>query len=263
MGKRLAEFFAIFCQKDTHQQAVVIRTFHAAFMDTKKRLFSSLLSELDGFIAELWSASSYYKDIDIGLGKDEATLRVVFKTFSRNDKPEYVLPKVVLLNELYHAGLYDTDGKKMASIREMTRHIISLAPDISEWQMSQSDQRDYIIELVKKLGDRESIGGTLGRKNVDSAYSFASKYLSFTALARDGGAGNDGVPITDTYARCTLSKWAKAEKEPGLIEAGLESYQNYYDSVIALKERYVDAGENISLKEIDAFLWILGKAFHK
>ncbi len=238
------EVINIFGNKDNPEQAEIVGFFYGHFMDDTKCMVSELLDKADkkfnlgctGFFAGI-------NDFDVSNKNEEDTINHLFEKFPDNNSYPEVLAKVIVVNQLYSTRLNDNNAGNKISVKEMAHHIIEKRKDIEEAKLSP-DNELKIKELVSKLGDKENY--KLDR-SVKCAYSFASKYLSFTFREFNS------VPITDTYARNTLQLMDFAGKK-----SNLDFYPNYYDSVRYLRNMY---GNKVGYKEIDAFLWIMGKAY--
>ena len=107
-------------------------------------------------------------------------------------------------------------------------------------------------DAVILIGDKSNISSV--RNGINNAYSFASKYLSFTYRNRD--EAKDRIPITDSYSRNSL-----ACIKIGDGKSDLDQYQDYFETMERLKSYYKEYNREIGYKEIDAFLWLIGKAF--
>lgn len=90
------------------------------------------------------------------------SVRLAFETWPRNEQPEQVLAKVVLLNRLYSTNIFD--------VWSLTEHILRQSIDL---RLERGDLD--LIEAIAKQPARQSAPEREGRR----VYSFATKYCAF------------------------------------------------------------------------------------
>lgn len=225
------------------KQADIILDFSEAFKNKNNCKSGEFFTEFGKRYKSLkWSEFVNNHNFMVSNGADESALDNLFKRFPKNTNIDEVYIKVLAINSLYHTYLCNSENGKNLSMKEMARHIFKNACDIDDTSKVSP------IKIVDRLGNKDNLNG-----DVNNAYSFASKYLSFTY--RNKPNGKDLVPITDTNAREVL-KFMNLSKVHNL-----ENYSNYYAAITELKNKYSQINKSIGYKEIDAFLWIMGKAF--
>ena len=161
------------------------------------------------------------------------TDRALFKLFGlfpRNDSLDEVLLKATTLNSLY--------GTNILAIYTVAEHIYSCNIDdkIHNFDMS-------IVEEIATI----TIKGKVRRN-----YSFASKYCSFHYP--------EVYPVYDYFVDHLL--WQYQQRDGFSRFRRYELFQSYstYKQVIEDFRDYYNLA-NLSLKEIDKFLWLCGKGF--
>ena len=82
-------------------------------------------------------------------------------------------------------------------------------------------------------------------------YSFSTKYCSHHNPKE--------YPIYDSYVEKVLKYFRKTDKFSKFKNADLKDYQKFKNIIIAFRE-YYDL-EEFNLKEIDQYLWQLGKEY--
>ena len=82
-------------------------------------------------------------------------------------------------------------------------------------------------------------------------YSFSTKYCSHH--------NSNEYPIYDSYVEKVLKYFRKTDKFFNLKNADLKDYQEFKNIIIAFREYY--GLEEFNLKEIDQYLWQLGKEY--
>ena len=162
----------------------------------------------------------------------EKALRFLFKKqYPDNTKIEGILLKVSALNDFYSTNIFDT--------YTVSKHIFDCNID--------EELRKRDMGLVNKIASVE-IGGK--RKNF---YSFASKYCSHHKP--------ESYPIYDRYVDRML--WCFQKKDgffssPGFKRNELKKYERFSEIVKAFK-RYYDPDKKFKLREIDIYLWSVGR----
>jgi hypothetical protein len=160
----------------------------------------------------------------------EKSLGLLFNEFCLgNKKLEHVLLKVTALNQFYSTNIFDAYS--------VAKHILKLDID----QRLQSHDRLLVNELALI-----TIKGK--QKNF---YSFASKYCAHHVPK--------AFPIYDSFVEKMLLHYANADGFSSFKKTELKQYERFVQIVIAFQKFY--GLENFSLKQIDVFLWLVGKEF--
>ena len=159
--------------------------------------------------------------------QEEALDKLFFRLCPKNTCIEDILLKVSTLNDFYSTHIYST--------YPVAKHILAL--DIDE-RLQMGD-----LSLVKAI-QKVTVKGT--ERNL---YSFASKYCSHhNPLA---------FPIYDSYVDEILCRFMKQDHFATFRRGDLKDYQKFYDILLAFRSFY--GLEKYNLKEIDKYLWQLGK----
>ena len=158
----------------------------------------------------------------------EASLGILFHSFCpENKKIEHVLLKVSALNDFYSTNVFDTYS--------LAKHI--LQKDID----ARLEANDYsLVNEIAKI----SIKGKL--KNF---YSFASKYCSHHKP--------DSYPIFDSFVEKMLLYYKSSSSFNGFNKSDLKNYGHFIEIIQRFQRFYML--EKYSLREIDIYLWMVGK----
>lgn len=166
------------------------------------------------------------------LGKyvvQEKALNKLFTTMPQNTELEEILLKVTVLNKFYSAGILDKD------ILSVTIHIYNLNID----------------ERLEK-GDLSLVEDISNVPYTKRYYSFASKYCSHHK--------NLIFPICDSYVKEVLYYYNKKEHFAKFTKTKLgEDYILFTEVLNKFMEHF--GISNYTLKEIDQYLWQLGKEY--
>lgn len=170
--------------------------------------------------------SAWYRLEDYSL-QEEALDKLFFQLCPENTYIEDILLKVSTLNDFYSTHIYSTFP--------VAKHILAL----------------HIDERLK-AGDL-SLVGAIQKVSIKDAeknfYSFATKYCSHhNPLA---------FPIYDSYVDEVLYRFMKQDHFADFRRGDLKDYQRFYDTLLAFRSFY--GLEKYNLKEIDKYLWQLGK----
>ena len=159
--------------------------------------------------------------------------------YPKNTNLKDILVKVTLLNSFYSTNIYD---------------LFSLAEHIKELKIDKSlnDSDKKLVEEITKI--------TIGGKK-KTFYSFATKYCSHH--------NPNEFPIYDSYVDEVLWYFIKEEKEKNKGKEGfwnykrcdLKNYETFKDILRSFKEYYKI--DEYSFKQIDQYLWLLGKEYFK
>ena len=155
--------------------------------------------------------------------------KLFFNLIPENKQIEDVLIKCSTLNDFYSTNIF--------SIFPVAKHILDLDIDI---RLQEGD-----LTLVNDIADVKE----LNRK----FYSFASKYCSHHCP--------DKFPIYDRYVDRVLMHFKKVDKFAEFKKVDLKDY-NKFNNVLGEFKVYYSL-EKYSLKELDRYLWLLGKEYFK
>ena len=159
--------------------------------------------------------------------QEEALDKLFFELLPSNEEISDILLKVAALNDFYSTNIF--------SVYPVAEHILSLKIDE---RLRQGD-----ATLVNEIQNVTINGVT--RK----FYSFSTKYCSHH--------NPNEYPIYDSYVEKVLKYFRKTDKFFNLKNADLKDYQEFKNIIIAFREYY--GLEEFNLKEIDQYLWQLGK----
>lgn len=161
---------------------------------------------------------------------DDAIVKLITQ-YSDNNKLEHVLLKAVTINTLYSTNVL--------AIFEMAKYIHHLKID------KAIQKGDYSI--VHKIAQEHSIAYSKKTGNPTNFYSFATKYCSWHNLTK--------FPIYDYFASKVIAQYNQQYKY--VEKLNLKDYPSLVSVITAFQERH--GLQQFSFKEIDKFLWILGK----
>lgn len=141
---------------------------------------------------------------------------------------EPVLDNINIPNNVYSTNIF--------AIHYVAKHILGIK-DLDK-RLKSGD-----IELVRELGEV-----TIGGKE-KYFYSFATKYCSHhNPIA---------FPIYDSYVEQDLPYFNKVDKFSAFKRKDLKNYRKFKEVLIDFQRFY--KLERFSLKELDRYLWLLGK----
>ena len=145
----------------------------------------------------------------------------------KNETIEDILIKSLALNKFYSTRIY--------SIFPVAKHILELNIDsrLLEGEVSLVDE----LKTVKIQGESHKF------------YSFASKYCSHHKP--------EDFPIYDNYVAKVLRHFRNIDKF--VQRKDLKTYTNFVEALDCFKNYY--ELNRFSRKEIDRYLWLLGKAY--
>ena len=177
-------------------------------------------SEVTKYLA-LWDSSENYV-------LQENSLNQLFSDLMpTNKKINEILIKASTLNDFYSTNIF--------SVFPVAKHILEL--NIDE-RLLNAD-----ISLVNDIANVDILG------KQKCFYSFATKYCSHHKP-------ND-FPIYDKYIDNVLWYFINTDKFVNIKRKDLKNYEIFKDTIINFKKYYKI--NNYSLKEIDKYLWLLGK----
>ena len=161
--------------------------------------------------------------------QEDALDKLFFELLPSNEEISDILLKVATLNDFYSTNIF--------SVYPVAEHILSLRIDE---RLKQGD-----VTLVNEIQNVTINGVT--RK----FYSFSTKYCSHH--------NPNEYPIYDSYVEKVLKYFRKTDKFSKFKNADLKDYQKFKNIIIAFREYY--GLEEFNLKEIDQYLWQLGKEY--
>ena len=170
-----------------------------------------------------WSELENYKL------QEDALDKLFFELIPKNEDISDILLKVATLNDFYSTNIF--------SVYPLAKHILSI--DIDE-RLRQGD-----VALVKEI-QKVNYGGVT--KNF---YSFATKYCSHHNPIE--------YPIYDSYVEKVLKYFRKKDKFAVFKNADLKDYQQFKKILLTFRSYY--CLEEFNLKEIDQYMWQLGKEY--
>lgn len=173
---------------------------------------------------KLWDSLENYVLQENSLNK------LFYKTYPKNTDIDDILIKASSLNDFYSTNIF--------SIFNVAKHIKEL--NIDE-RLANKDET-LVNELAKvKINDKE--------KNF---YSFATKYCSH----------HDPInyPIYDSYVEKILMHFKKIDNFSNFKRDDLKDYPKFKKILIEFK-KYYDI-DDYNLKDIDKYLWQLGKEYY-
>lgn len=163
--------------------------------------------------------------------QEEALNRLFFKLCPKNTEIADILLKCSTLNDFYSTNIF--------SIYPVAKHILQLKIDK---RLSIGDET--LVDDIKKIEIKSKI------KNF---YSFATKYCSHH--------NPKDFPIYDSYVDVVLRYFKSVDNFSNFKNEDLKNY-TYFKKVLLDFRRFYDL-EAYNLKQIDQYLWQLGKDYFK
>ena len=180
-------------------------------------------------VGELEKYLKSWKDLKNYKLQEDALDKLFFELLPSNEEISDILLKVATLNDFYSTNIF--------SVYPVAEHILSLKIDE---RLRQGD-----VTLVNEI-QNVTING-VARK----FYSFSTKYCSHHNPKE--------YPIYDRYVEKVLKYFRKTDKFSKFKNVDLKDYQKFKNIIITFREYY--GLEEFSLKEIDQYLWQLGKEY--
>lgn len=159
--------------------------------------------------------------------QEDALDKLFFELCPENKDISDVLLKVSALNDFYSTHIF--------KVFPMAKHIVAL--DVDE------RLRAHDVSLV---GDIQRISG-----RDRNHYSFATKYCSHHKPS--------DFPIYDSYVDRVLRYFRRRDEFCEFVDSDLKEYRHFKAILIAFRSFY-DL-EDYNLKEIDKYIWLLGKEY--
>ena len=176
---------------------------------------------VESYLTE-WDTSEKYQ-------LHEGALTLLFRQLCpSHDDVVQVLLKVSTLNDFYSTNIYNTPA--------MAKHIVNLNV---EYRISDGD-----VSVVNDIAS-VVIGGK--RRN---CYSFASKYCNHHMPEQ--------FPVFDSYVEKMLQHFRNVDRFAKFTNVDLRSYVKFVAIIKSFQQYY--ALERFSLRQIDVYLWLAGKA---
>lgn len=158
-------------------------------------------------------------------------LNNLFETFPLNNNLDKILVKVCTLDVIFSA-------QASRWFFEVSEHILNYDFD-NKLKNDDIDVNDFANIYIKDKNKKRNF------------YSFASKYCSHHKP--------EEYPIYDSYVDDIL--WFFMKEELNNKRINLKNYKKFKDTLIKFRSKY--ELENYSLKEIDQYIWLLGKEHFK
>lgn len=178
--------------------------------------------EVEKYI-KLWDSLENY------VLQEEALDKLFFKTYPKNNNISEILIKCSSLNDFYSTNIF--------SIFPVAKHIKELNIDK---RLKDGDTKLVNEIAILKIGNKS--------KNF---YSFATKYCSHHYPTK--------YPIYDSYVEKCLMYFKKKDSFANFQLKDLKKYDKFKEILITFKKHY-DIDE-YDLKDIDRYLWQLGKEY--
>ena len=160
--------------------------------------------------------------------QEKALKKLFLKLLPSNSEISDILLKASCLNDFYSTNIF--------SIYPVAKHILNIK-DLDK-RLKAGD-----ISLVNELGKLE----ISGKKKY--FYSFSTKYCSHHNPI--------DFPIYDSYVEKILLYFNKIDKFSSFKRIDLKDYKKFKEILLDFQRYY--KLERFNLKEIDRYLWLLGK----
>ena len=188
--------------------------------------YKSSPEEIERYIS-IWNGLENYVNQEYALDK------LFFNLCPQNVCIEDILLKCSSLNDFYSTNIFD--------VHSVAKHILSLNID--------ERLRSGDISLVHDISHVR-----VGAKKEDRVfYSFATKYCSHHQPMK--------FAIYDNYVEKVLWHFQKKDKFSSFKREDLKNYAIYMKAIHDFKRHY--GLENFKIKQLDQYLWLLGKEYYK
>ena len=170
-----------------------------------------------------------WKTLENYVLQEKSLDKLFFDVLPENKEIEDILIKCSTLNDFYSTNIF--------SIYPVAKHILSLNIDkrLKQGDLTLIEDMAYIEELDKRF------------------YSFASKYCSHHKPYT--------YPIYDSYVEKVLMYFKRKDKFAVFKKADLKDYHKFHEVLMKFIEFY--NLEEYNIKQIDQYLWQLGKKYYK
>lgn len=170
-----------------------------------------------------------WKHLDNYVNQENSLDKLFFELILNNKQIEDILIKCSTLNDFYSTNIF--------SIFPVAKHILEL--NIDE-RLNKGD-----LTLVNDIADVKELDRRF--------YSFASKYCSHH--------NPEQFPIYDNYVDKVLRYFRNVDKFANFKNDNIKDYVKFKYILEEFKVYY--SLEQYSLKELDRYLWLLGKEYFK
>ena len=170
-----------------------------------------------------------WKSLENYVLQEKSLDKLFFYTYPNNNDIAEILVKCSSLNDFYSTNIF--------SIFPVAKHILDLNID----ERLRSGDAELVNDIAKI-----SIGG-----KERTFYSFATKYCSHHFP-------ND-FPIYDSFVEKVLLHFKKADGFVEFSKDDLKTYKKFKEILFLFKKHY--GIDEYSLKDIDRYLWLLGKDY--
>lgn len=182
----------------------------------------------------------------------EETLRMLFNDYQDNGDFRHVMVKATVLDNIYSTGIRYVD------FPFVIKNIVDKHERIDE--LLKSSEREYELYYLIAFNNYTFKNSKGEDENVHNAYSFATKYLSFTKP--------NLYPIMDSYSKELLNKFCKSYSELPELSTDTIKYEIFcktFDAFRDLVNKIVkdETKHEYTPKEIDMFLWQYAKDLKK
>lgn len=189
--------------------------------------------ELANKYIDIYNESSEYEHYRI----EEKALNTIFQTYSKNNKLEHILIKVVLLNKFYSTNI-------------MAPRIV--ADKIFELKIDDELEQGN-LDLIDKIATNVFKNEETGEEKIKKFYSFATKYCHKSKP--------DKYPIYDSNVAYILKAYRKEDSYFKFKNNDLKYYPEFKNIIDNFRCHYkLDA---LNYRDLDHFLWIYGKEEQK
>lgn len=184
-------------------------------------------SEVDNYL-HLWNSLDNY------VNQEHALDKLFFDLCKKNDNLEDILIKCSTLNDFYSTNIFD--------IHSVAKHILSIRQIDNRLKSGDLSLVDEIahVEVGKEKSQR-------------FFYSFASKYCSHHQPLK--------YAIYDNYVEKVLLYFKKRDNFYKFNNTDLKDYPTFISIIHNFQKFY--GLDGYSPKEIDKYLWQLGKEYYK
>lgn len=181
---------------------------------------------------DYWLA--YWDSLPNYVEQEKALDKLFIEVFKNNEDLSEILIKCSTLNDFYSTNIF--------KIYDVAKHIESLHIDE---MLCKGDE-----SLVGKIANIE-LKNNVGETKHYYFYSFASKYCSHHKPL--------DYPIYDSYVEKILKYFRKINKEFVFSNEDLKDYAKFKNILLNFQRLY--GIEKYNLKDLDRYLWQLGKKY--